>query len=115
MKKKPFARDAEDFEPLATGRGGCLASDHITVEGRLVGFMYRHPPDNKIDSGWCFLSGEETQEYLDDPDNAGIYDVNTIANYDPDIVKHLDAPVFSAFERRPGTSEFIAAQFPEVN
>jgi hypothetical protein len=77
--------------------------------------MYRRLPDNEIDSGWRFLSGQETQEYLDDPANLGLYNVNTIANYDPDIIRYLDAPPISAFERLPGTNEFIAAQFPEVN
>jgi hypothetical protein len=28
-----------------------------------------------------------------------IYDVNTIANYDPSIIGHLDAPLGSAFGR----------------
>lgn len=109
--KKKFALAASDIKPLAEGRGSCIASDRITVEGQPVGFMYRDPPDNDIDSGWCFLSGDETQEYLDEPGNLGLYDVNTIANYDPAIVSHLDAPPFSAFERQAGTNEFVAVRF----
>jgi len=73
--------------------------------------MYRDPPSNDVDSGWTFLSGDEAQDYLDNPANLGIYDVNTIANYDPSIIGYLDAPVLSAFERRPETNEFVAVAF----
>ena len=36
---------------------------------------------------------------MDEPSNHAVYDVNTIANYDPDIVPLLDAPVGAQFER----------------
>ena len=60
--------------------------------------MYREAPDSKQDSGWRFFSGEESQEYVDNPDNLSIYDVNTIANYDTAIVEYLkpSKPNFSA-------------------
>ncbi len=87
------------MRPLAEGRGSCIASDRITVDGKGVGFMYREPPDDPIDSGWRFLSGEETQGYVDQPANLALYDLNTIANYDPGIISLLDAPVGSAFRR----------------
>lgn len=64
--------------------------------------MYREEPDNEIDSGWRFMAGNESEEYMNDPDNSAIYDVNTIANYDPDIVPFLAAPLGSAFERSEG-------------
>jgi hypothetical protein len=81
---KRFALDPSKFRALAEGRGSCVASDRITVAGQQVGFMYRELPDNDIDSGWRFFSGEETQEFADDPANFALYDVNTIANCDPD-------------------------------
>jgi hypothetical protein len=112
MKKKRFALAASELKQIAPNRGSCIASDRITVAGQVVGFMYRDLPDNDIDSGWHFFSGEETQEYADDPANFAIYNVNTIANYDPDIVEHLDAPAFSAFERDPVTRKFVAVGFP---
>lgn len=96
---KRFKLRAEEIKPLAKGIGGCIATDMITVEGRLVGYMYRDQPNNPQDSGWCFMSGYESQEYMDEPTNHAIYDVNTIANYDPDIIPFLNAPIGSAFER----------------
>jgi hypothetical protein len=40
----------------------------------------------------AFPGWNETLEYADDPNNVAIYDVNTIANYDGDIVALLDEP-----------------------
>jgi hypothetical protein len=96
---KRYRLSAADIRPLAPPLGACYASDHITVDGHPVGFMYREEPDNEIDSGWRFLSGLETDEYVNTPANIGIHDVNTLANYDPDIIPLLDAPPGSAFER----------------
>ncbi|MES2820897.1 MAG: DUF2185 domain-containing protein [Pseudomonadota bacterium] len=96
---KNFKLSAEQIKPLENGRGGCIATDMITVEGKPVGYMYREEPNNPQDSGWCFMSGYESQEYMDDSNNHAIYDVNTIANYDPEIIPFLNAPIGSAFER----------------
>jgi hypothetical protein len=71
----------------------------ITVDGCRVGYMYREEPDNSTDSGWRFLAGTESDDYMNEPDNFAIYDVNTIANYDPEIVPLLDAPAGAAYER----------------
>ena len=109
---KRFAKAASEIKPLAEGRGSCIASDRITVAGQGVGFMYREPPDNDLDSGWRFFSGEESQEFADDPANFALYGVNTIANYDPDIIEYLDAPAFSAFEREARTGDFVPVDFP---
>jgi hypothetical protein len=105
--KKPFRLRADQIRRIAEGRGACFATDMITCEGRKVAFMYRESPDRDIDSGWRFMSGFESDEYMNNPDNHAVYDVNTIANYDPDIIPFLDAPVGSAFERENGTGPFV--------
>ncbi|MGF9563696.1 DUF2185 domain-containing protein [Neorhizobium sp. JUb45] len=105
---KQFKLSADAIKPLATGHGGCIASDMITVDGHPVGFFYRQKPDNDMDSGWRFLTGFEDDAYMDDADNHAIYDVNTIANYDPSIIALLDAPIGSVFERDEDTSRFVS-------
>lgn len=107
MNGKRFFLPAESIRPVATGHGACIATDRITVDGLPVRFMYREPPSHDADSGWRFTSGIESDEYMDDPANHGIYDVNTIANCDPSIVPHLAAPAGSAFEKLPDAQDFI--------
>ena len=103
---KTFRLSAEEIEPLATGLGACFASDRITVDGSEIGYMYREESDNELDSGWRFLAGDEDDDYMDNAALHGVYDVNTIANYDPAIIPYLSAPVGSGFDRLPGTHEF---------
>ncbi len=99
MPEEHFKIRADEFRPLAPDRGGCYATDHITVEGRRVGYLYRELPEAAWDSGWRFFSGLESDDYANDAANIAIYDVNTIANYDPEVIPLLDAPPGSAFAR----------------
>lgn len=88
-----------DIKELVLGKGACYATDMVTVEGKPITFMYRDDPSDSVDSGWVFLSGDETDDYMKNPKNLHIYDVNTIANYEPAIIEFLDAPFGSGFER----------------
>jgi hypothetical protein len=105
-KTKKFVLPSGPVQPLAENRGYCIASDMITVKGRKVGYMYREEADNESDSGWRFMSGRESRAYLDDATNFALYDVNMIANYDPDIVPLLNAPAGSAYERQGPSGRF---------
>lgn len=91
---------------LAPNRGACFASDQITVDGSPVGWMYRDDDPDARFSGWNFFSGFEPEGYTKDAENFQIWDVNSIANYDPAIVPYLDAPVGSEWERIPGSENF---------
>lgn len=96
---KTYFLSADQIRPIAVGYGAAIATDRITVDGARVGFMYRFAPQDPTDSGWLFTAGDEDQAYMDDSANHGIYDVNTIANYDPEIAPFLEAPEGSAFIR----------------
>lgn len=96
---KKFKLSKEDLKPLVKGLGGCIASDEITVRGKKVGYMERNEPLNDKDSGWCFFAGTESDEFVNEPDNFGIYEVNTIANYDKEIIPFLASPSGSCFIR----------------
>ncbi len=54
----------------------------ITVQGLKVAYMYREEAQSSDESGWVFLSGKEGDDYIEDPENLGFYEVNVIANYD---------------------------------
>jgi hypothetical protein len=99
---KRFAIPADRIRQLIPSLGGCLATDQIVVESKPVGVMYREPPDNDVDSGWRFLSGEESEAELDDPSASGIYEVNTIANHDREIIRFLSYPEGTRVERHDG-------------
>lgn len=99
MAVKRYRIPEEEITELISDMGGCLATNKITMDGERIGYMYREEPSNEYDSGWRFLSGTESPEYLDDPDNMALHDVNTICNYDRAIIPYLHADDNSAFER----------------
>lgn len=83
---------------------GCIATDRITVDGSHVGYMYREKPKEGAwfegyDSGWRFTAGDESDEYMQTIENSGIYKLNTICQYDPDIIPFLHAPYGTAYGR----------------
>jgi hypothetical protein len=104
---KNFKLSKDQITPLALGHGACIATDMITVGGFPVRFMYREAPDNHQDSGWRFMSGFEDDEYMGTADFHSVYDVNTIANYDPSVIPFLGAPLGSVFEKTPKSERFV--------
>ncbi|MCJ2186970.1 DUF2185 domain-containing protein [Novosphingobium beihaiensis] len=109
---KIYKLKPNEIAPIALGLGGCLATDRIVVDGENIGYMYRENPINTQDSGWRFFSGDEDSAYMENNDLHGVYDVNTIANYDPDIVPFLNSDYGSRFERN-GSGNFRLLQDDE--
>lgn len=102
--QKEFAIPQRELRHLYDGEGpqGCFATDRILVDGCRVGYCYREEPeegDENWDSGWRFTAGDESDSYMDDPGRSGIYHLNTLCNYDPDIIPLLDSEPGTAWCR----------------
>jgi hypothetical protein len=109
--EKVYLLTDETAPRVVEGFGLGVATDRITVEGLPVRFMYREVPEFEGDSGWRFCSAiDEDEDYMADPDNLGVFAVNTIAALDRTIVMFLLGPVGSAFEKPPGTERFVAVE-----
>jgi hypothetical protein len=104
---KNYKIDSNNFEELISHTCNCAATDKIVIEHLPVGYMRRDEPIGDNDSGWQFLWGFETEEYLDNLDNSGIYKLNTLANLDRAIIPYLDFPIGTELERIEGTNEFV--------
>lgn len=62
--------------------------------------MYREQPSNdKPDSGWRFMAGNEDNEYMNNSNNHHIFAINTICNYDRNIIPYLKSKIGSAYIR----------------
>lgn len=107
MTKNRYILDPNKIEELVGPMGYCIASDRITVEGCKVGFMYREVREDSEDSGWRFLAGDESEEYLDNHMNLMMFDVNYIANIDPAIIPYLKQKIGSEYERDFEKDTFI--------
>jgi hypothetical protein len=98
-KEYRFSVPAEHMIDLVATRQGAIVSDRVSVEGRVVGYMYRGQPHNPLDSGWRFLAGDEDETFMADSTRHDVFAVNTIANHDVAIIPYLDAAIGSAFFR----------------
>jgi hypothetical protein len=107
---KRYRLSGEQIRRLVPKMGGCIATDRITVDGARVGSMMRQSAVDDTDTGWLFLAGDETQDYIHDPGNLAVYEVNTVANYDPDIIPYLYALPGQRFDRDRETGEFVEAR-----
>ncbi|MDR2145715.1 MAG: DUF2185 domain-containing protein [Tannerella sp.] len=91
----------ENFPPI----GGLMVSKMIVEEHKKPMFLYRDKRSRPEDSGWRIFSGFESDEYANDPNNAGIYNPSTILAIDSSIAELLLKGGFgSAFERESDKS-----------
>jgi hypothetical protein len=88
--------------------GFCLVSNLISYEGKKIGYMYREEitEEAENDSGWRFLAGTESQEYVDDEKNSKVFEVESIIDFDPAIKAYLHLPEGSELERVEGSDKF---------
>ena len=110
--QKKFAIPGDHICRLVPHNGGCLATDRIVVDASQVGYMYREDSDRTADTGWRFFAGDEDEAYFNDISKTGVYAVNTVANYDPDIIPYLNTPAPCAFEKARGTSKYVRVEDP---
>lgn len=87
--------------------GYIIASHEVMVLGKPIGYLYREKPDSDDDSGWRVFSGEETQEYADDPANFSMYNASTVVDVDPTIAPLLACEYPVTFERDMETGELV--------
>ena len=59
-----------------------FVTKRLVEENSKIGFAYREKPDNENDSGWRFFVGNESQEYVDNPDNLLLYSIEDIIKLD---------------------------------
>lgn len=103
-----YGSPGEPHAPLDYLNWGRCVATAMVIDDERVGFMYRVEPIDEFDSGWRFMSGRESEEYVSDLAHQSWHDVSVIADFDQDIVAHLIAPIGSAF-RRVGRSGPLVA------
>lgn len=75
-----------------------FASRRITADGCAVGYMFREEPFGEADSGWRFLAGDETAEYLNGS-NTEMLTMDTLCGFDESVIPYLNLPVGTVLVR----------------
>ena len=90
---------------------GFVLATKMLVEGkRKVRYMYHEKTTNSQDSGWRFFCGEEDDDYVNNPENIAIYDINTILEIDKSILPYLNASTGVAFEKEDENATFVVSE-----
>ncbi len=86
--------------------GSVTVSKLITDQGKKPMFMFRGKKAVPEDSGWRIFSGLESDEYVNNAKNIGIYHVSHIIEIEPSIKNLLLKGIGSVFERKNENSEW---------
>lgn len=76
-----------------------IVSKKVREGGWKIGYGMRDEPTRESDSGWYFCVGDETEEYVNDPENLELWAVNSVLMYDPAIMEFITAPYGTAVVR----------------
>jgi hypothetical protein len=76
-----------------------MVSDDV-LDKQDFNFMVREEPtEEEGDSGWTILSGYETDEYVNNPDNLQFISLGVLLNIDDSILSFINEEPYCAFER----------------
>ena len=78
--------------------GYVVISDQVMRDNKAIRYFYREEKLDSKDSGWRFLSGEETQDYVDCEANFNLYNVSTLLDKFPELINFLEYEPPIAFE-----------------
>ena len=84
---------------MTTNGRKCFVSARIVDNGYKVGYMYRETPDDTFDSGWRFLAGNETNEYINNANYIYLIEIEAINKYDNDVLRYLNSEIGSSYIR----------------
>lgn len=99
-KAKKYFKNMQDIRKMIEDDRGCLVSDRISMDDCKIGYMVRtKPSEGNPDSGWQFFYGDEEPDYLNDVNHVQVFSLNTICNYDPEIIPLLESPIGSEYLR----------------
>ncbi|WP_340199623.1 DUF2185 domain-containing protein [Ascidiimonas sp. W6] len=83
----------------------CFATNKILYENAPINYFYREKPLEKdekkdyIDTGWRFLSGDESKEYMSNLDNISLVSIGAVLSNDDSFIHLLESEIGTSFER----------------
>ena len=78
--------------------GGVIITKAIYQRTSKLKWLFREESVNPSDNGWRAIGDNDTQEYIDNPENSMIVDFNTLANIEPAVLLVYDMPVGTELE-----------------
>lgn len=106
VHKHIIAHDLDMSEPNLADNycDRCFVTNKVLYEGAPINYIYRDEPieiDEKdyVDSGWIILSGDESDEYMNDSENISCVSLGSVLSKDDSFVGLLNAEIGAHFAR----------------
>ena len=95
--------------------GSCIVTKSILNGETKFRWLFREEPLNNIDTGWMAFGDSDNDEYVNDPKNLSVVDLNTLINIEPTILNVYEMPVGTdlIFIEEDGEKYFINAKTNE--
>lgn len=83
----------------------CFVTNRILYENAPINYIYREEPMEKdeerdyVDTGWRILSGDESDEYMDDSENISLVSLGAVLSRDDSFIELLESEIGTSFER----------------
>ena len=84
----------------------CFVTNRVLYGRERAGYLYREEPDEDKDSGWRLMVGDESDEYMNDPENISYVSLGAVLDRDASFIDLLDEPAGSAYRRNETTGRF---------
>ena len=95
--------------------GSCIVTKSILNGETKFRWLFREEPLNNIDTGWMAFGDSDNDDYVNDPKNLTVMDLNTLINIEPTILNVYEMPVGTdlIFIEEDGEKYFINAKTNE--
>lgn len=95
--------------------GSCIVTKSILNGETKFRWLFREEPLNNIDTGWMAFGDSDNDDYVNDPKNLTVVDLNTLINIEPTILNVYEMPIGTdlIFIEEDGDKYFINAKTNE--
>ena len=95
--------------------GSCIVTKSLLNGETKFRWLFREEPLDNIDTGWLAFGDSDNDEYLNDPKNLSVVDLNTLINIEPTILNVYEMPIGTdlIFIEEDGEKYFINAKTNE--
>ena len=95
--------------------GSCIVTKSLLNGETNFRWLFREEPLDNIDTGWLAFGDSDNDDYVNDPKNLSVVDLNTLINIEPTILNVYEMPVGTdlIFIEEDGEKYFINAKTNE--
>ncbi len=95
--------------------GSCIVTKSLLNGETNFRWLFREEPLDNIDTGWMAFGDSDNDDYVNDPKNLSVVDLNTLINIEPTILNVYEMPIGTdlIFIEEDGEKYFINAKTNE--